>query len=104
VKVGGEMVSLVKVEEILNRLLPEGVICCVVDVPNPTKGSDVVAAVATGEFDKRKILKQMAKELPAIAVPKEFYVVEDIPLMGSGKVAFRQVEQICRDMQENGKK
>jgi acyl-[acyl-carrier-protein]-phospholipid O-acyltransferase/long-chain-fatty-acid--[acyl-carrier-protein] ligase len=104
VKVGGEMVSLVKVEEILNRLLPEEVICCVVDVPNPTKGSDVVAAVATGEFDKRKILKQMAKELPAIAVPKEFYIVKDIPLMGSGKVAFRQVEQICRDMQENGKK
>ena len=104
VKVGGEMVSLVKVEEILNRLLPEGVICCVVDVPNPTKGSDVVAAVATGEFDKKKVLKQMAKELPAIAVPKEFYIIEDIPLMGSGKVAFRQVEQICRDMQENGKK
>ena len=104
VKVGGEMVSLVKVEEVLNRLLPEGVICCVVDVPNPTKGSDVVAAVATGEFDKKKVLKHMAKELPAIAVPKEFYIIEDIPLMGSGKVAFRQVEQICRDMQENGKK
>ena len=46
----------------------------------------------------------MAKELPAIAVPKEFYVIEDIPIMGSGKVAFREVEKICRDRQENGEK
>jgi len=103
VKVGGEMVSLVKVEEVLTKLLPDGVTCCVVDVPNPTKGADVVAAVATGEFDKKKILKKMAKELPAIAVPKEFYIIEDIPLMGSGKVAFREVERICRSRQENGK-
>lgn len=104
VKVGGEMVSLVKVEEILSKHLPDGVTCCVVDVPNPKKGADVVAAVATGEFDKRKILKKLAKELPAIAVPKEFYIIEDIPLMGSGKVAFREVERICRNRQENGKK
>ncbi len=104
VKVGGEMVSLVKVEEVLSRYLPEGVQCCVVDVPNPKKGAEVVAAVATGEFDKKKILKQMAKELPGIALPKEFHVIEDIPLMGSGKVAFREVEKICRDLQNNNKK
>jgi len=104
VKVGGEMVSLVKVEEVLTKLLPEGIICCVVDVPNPKKGADVVAAVATGEFDRKKILHNMAKELPAIAVPKEFYIIEDIPIMGSGKVAFREVEKICRERQENGEK
>ena len=102
VKIAGEMVSLVKVEDVLSRLLPENVLCCVVDVPNPTKGSDVVAAVATGEFDRKKLLKQMTKELPPIAVPKDFYVIEDIPLMGSGKVAFREVERICRQRQENG--
>jgi acyl-[acyl-carrier-protein]-phospholipid O-acyltransferase / long-chain-fatty-acid--[acyl-carrier-protein] ligase len=100
VKVGGEMISLVKVEEVLNKHLPEEVICCVVDVPNPTKGADVVAAVTTGEINKKKILKLMSKELPAIAVPKEFYVLEDIPMMGSGKVNFREVETICRKIQK----
>ena len=100
VKVGGEMVSLVKVEQVLDKYLPEGVICCVVDVPNPTKGADVVAAVTTGEINKRKILKQMAEELPAIAIPKEFFVIEDIPVMGSGKVNFRAVETICREIQK----
>jgi len=101
VKVGGEMISLVKVEEVLNKYLPEEVVCCVVDVPNPTKGADVVAAVTTGEINQKKILKQMSKELPAIAIPKEFYVLEDIPVMGSGKVNFREVETICRRIQKD---
>jgi len=96
VKVGGEMVSLVRVEEVLNKYIPEDVLCCVVDVPNPTKGADVVAAITTRDFDKRDLLKQLAAELPAIAVPKEFYVIEDIPIMGTGKVNFREVEKICR--------
>lgn len=104
VKVGGEMVSLVKVEDILSRLLPENVICCVVDVPNLTKGSDVVAAVATGDFDMHAVLKQLKKELPSIAVPRQFYVIEDIPMMASGKVNFREVEKICREKSSNGEK
>lgn len=103
VKVGGEMVSLVKVEEHLSELLPENVICCVVDVPNPTKGADVVAAVANGDFDMHKVLKQLKKELPAIAIPKQFYVIEDIPMMASGKVNFREVEKICREKNEKNK-
>lgn len=102
VKVGGEMVSLVKVEDLLSRLLPEDVICCVVDVPNPTKGADVVAAVANGDFDMHKVLKHLKKELPSIAVPRKFYVIEDIPMMASGKVNFREVEKICRDRSSNG--
>jgi acyl-[acyl-carrier-protein]-phospholipid O-acyltransferase/long-chain-fatty-acid--[acyl-carrier-protein] ligase len=101
VKIGGEMVSLVKVEEILAELLPEEVTCCVVDVPNPTKGADIVAAVTTGEINKKQILKAMKKVLPSIAIPKEFHVIEDIPLMGSGKVAFREVEKICRKLEKN---
>jgi acyl-[acyl-carrier-protein]-phospholipid O-acyltransferase/long-chain-fatty-acid--[acyl-carrier-protein] ligase len=102
VKVGGEMVSLVKVESVLSRLLPEDVICCVVDIPNPTKGADVVAAVANGDFDMHKILKALKKELPLIAVPKHFEVIEDIPMMASGKVNFREVERICRERLGNG--
>lgn len=98
VKVGGEMVSLVRVEGVLNQYIPEDVLCCVVGMPNPTKGADIVAAITTADFDKRKVRKQMAKELPSIAVPKEFYVLEDIPVMGSGKVNFREVERICRKM------
>ncbi len=70
----------------------------IVSYPNPTKGADVVAAITTRDFDKRDLLKQLAAELPAIAVPKEFYVIEDIPIMGTGKVNLREVEKICRKL------
>ncbi len=100
VKVGGEMVSLVKVEAELEKLLPQEAVCCVVDVPNPTKGADIVAAVTTKEIDKRKILKKLRKKLPKIAMPKLFHVIEDIPMMGTGKVNFREVETICREREE----
>jgi len=100
VKVGGEMVSLVRVESVLESLLDEETVCCVVDVPNPTKGAEIVAAIATSEIDKRKIIKEMAKQLPSIAVPKEIHFMEEIPMMGSGKVNFREVERICRSLQE----
>jgi acyl-[acyl-carrier-protein]-phospholipid O-acyltransferase / long-chain-fatty-acid--[acyl-carrier-protein] ligase len=103
VKVGGEMISLVRVEEVLNKLIPEGMLCCVVDVPNPTKGADVVAAITTGDFNKKMVLKQMGMELPQIAIPKNFYILEDIPVMGSGKVNFREVEKICRKLNAEGK-
>lgn len=101
-KVGGEMVSLAKVEEVLSQLLPEDVICCVVDIPNMKKGADVVAAVANGDFDMKAVLSKLKKELPSIAIPRKFYVIEDIPMMASGKVNFREVERICRERSFNG--
>ena len=100
VKIGGEMVSLVKVESVLEKFLPEDTVCCVVDVPNPTKGADIVVAITTEEINKKKIIRQMAKELPSIALPKDFYIFEELPMMSSGKINFREVTKICRAMQE----
>ncbi|MDY6915673.1 MAG: hypothetical protein SVM86_05120 [Candidatus Cloacimonadota bacterium] len=88
VKIGGEMISLVKLEEELDKLLPDDVISCVVDVLHPTKGADIVAAVTSGNLEQKKIIKKIKKVLPNIAVPKEFHIIEDIPMMGSGKVNF----------------
>ncbi len=65
------------------------------------KGADIVAAVTTGEIDHKKILRMLKKELPSIAVPREFHVLEDLPLMGSGKVNFREVEKICRKLEKD---
>ncbi|MCD4650479.1 MAG: AMP-binding protein [Candidatus Cloacimonetes bacterium] len=98
VKIAGEMVSLVKIESVLELLLPDETLCCVVDVPNPAKGSDVVAAITTKKIDTKQIKHRMRKELPSIAIPREFYVLDDLPMMGSGKVNFREVEKICRKL------
>jgi acyl-[acyl-carrier-protein]-phospholipid O-acyltransferase/long-chain-fatty-acid--[acyl-carrier-protein] ligase len=97
VKIGGEMVSLVKVEDVLQKLLPEDVTCSVVEVPDALKGVRIVAAV-TKKIDERKILKQMSAHLPNIALPKQFVVIEELPKMGSGKIDFRTVANMLHEI------
>jgi len=96
-KVGGEMVSLVKVENILEKYLPEGVSCCVVEIPDKKKGSFIVATVS-GEVHKVEILRKMLNELPVIALPREFIVIKELPMMSTGKIDFRTVTKMVQDM------
>lgn len=96
VKIGGEMVSLVNVENVLEKLLPEGVICSVVEIPDPLKGSKIIAVV-TQKLDEKQILKKMAEHLPKIALPKQIFVMEELPKMGSGKIDFRSVTKIVAE-------
>jgi len=96
VKVGGEMVSLVKVENVLESLLPENTDCCVVEVPDSSKGARIMAAV-TRKVDEKKLLKHMADELPNIALPRQIMVIEELPKMGSGKIDFRKVTDLVID-------
>ena len=96
-KVGGEMVSLVKVEDVLERLLPPDCECCVVEVPDAMRGARIVAAV-TAQVEERAILSQMAESLPHIALPKQFVVLPDLPKMTSGKLDFRRITELVRDV------
>jgi len=96
VKIGGEMVSLVKTESVLEKFLPEGVGCCVVEIPDAIKGARIVAAV-TKKINENEILKKMATKLPPIALPKQFIVIPELPKMGSGKIDFRTVANLARE-------
>lgn len=97
VKIGGEMVSLVKTETVLEGLLPDGLHCCVVDVPDAYKGAKIIAAV-TEPIDDKSVLKKMAEELPNIALPKQFIVISELPKMGSGKIDFRTAATMVLEM------
>ncbi|MFZ3137284.1 MAG: AMP-binding protein [Thermodesulfovibrionales bacterium] len=97
VKIGGEMVSLVKVEDVLQKLLPENIACSVVEIPDAHKGVRIVAAV-TQKVDERRILKLMSEHLPNIALPKQFIVIEELPKMGSGKIDFRGVTEMVQTL------
>jgi acyl-[acyl-carrier-protein]-phospholipid O-acyltransferase/long-chain-fatty-acid--[acyl-carrier-protein] ligase len=99
VKIGGEMVSLVKVENTLEKYLPTGVSCCVVDVSDEKRGSSIIATV-TIEVNKSEILKKMGTELPNIALPKHFIVIRELPMMGTGKIDFRTVTKIVQELLE----
>jgi acyl-[acyl-carrier-protein]-phospholipid O-acyltransferase/long-chain-fatty-acid--[acyl-carrier-protein] ligase len=96
-KVGGEMVSLVKVEDVLERALPAGVLCSVVEVPDAFRGSKIVAVV-TEHVEEREVLRQMGGELPNIALPRQFVVVPELPRMSSGKIDFRTLTENVREI------
>lgn len=96
VKIGGEMVSLVKIEDVLEKYLPEDGHCCVVEIPDAIKGAKIVAVVTT-PLDEKVTLKEMAKHLPAISLPKIFLVWENLPKMGSGKIDFRSISEMARE-------
>jgi acyl-[acyl-carrier-protein]-phospholipid O-acyltransferase/long-chain-fatty-acid--[acyl-carrier-protein] ligase len=95
VKIGGETVSLLRVENVMEKFLPEDVSCCVVGVPDPLKGAKVVAAV-TKPLDEKEILTQMSEHIPNIALPKQIVVIEEFPKMGSGKIDFRTVTEMVK--------
>ena len=95
-KVGGEMISLIRVEDELEKHLPEGVLCCVVEIPDSLRGARIVAAV-TDRIDEKVVLKKMSEKLPNICLPKQFVVISELPKMASGKIDFRSVTDMVRD-------
>jgi len=96
VKIGGEMISLVNTESILNTALPDHIDCCVVEVPHPTKGAQLIAAVSE-KINRKEIMKELGKQLPKIAIPKKFMVIPDLPKMGSGKLDFRTITEMVKE-------
>ncbi len=99
VKIGGEMISLVAVEESLNAVTPEEVECCAVELPDAKRGSRIVA-VTTDPVDTQQVTRQLAAELPNIALPKKFVTVPEFPRMGSGKTDFRSLTTLVRELEE----
>lgn len=99
-KVGGEMVSLVKVENIMEKYLPEGVSCCIVEVSDEKKGSYIVATVSK-EVNKTEILRKMMNDLPSIALPRLFVVINELPMMSTGKIDFRTVTRMVQEIVRN---
>jgi acyl-[acyl-carrier-protein]-phospholipid O-acyltransferase/long-chain-fatty-acid--[acyl-carrier-protein] ligase len=97
VKIGGEMISLVRVESELEELLPDDVVCCVIGLADASKGARIVAAV-TRAIDEQAIVAELATRLPRIAIPKEFIVVDALPETGSGKTDFRTATEIVGRM------
>jgi acyl-[acyl-carrier-protein]-phospholipid O-acyltransferase/long-chain-fatty-acid--[acyl-carrier-protein] ligase len=99
-KIGGEMVSLVKVENTLEKFLPMGVSCCVVEVSDEKKGAAIIATVSI-EVNRTEILKKMGNELPNIALPRQFIVIKELPMMATGKIDFRSVTKIVEEILNN---
>ncbi len=97
IKVGGEMVSLVQIESEVEKLLPPACDCCVVEVPDGKKGSQIVVALSQ-ETDTKQLRDALKSRLPPVALPRRFCVLPELPKMGSGKIDFRATTELVRSM------
>ncbi len=95
VKVGGEMVSLVMIEDELQQLLPTEIECCVVDIPDAKKGASIAVAL-NAQIDRKRILGQLSERLPSLALPRHFVAFDELPKMGSGKIDFRRTAELVK--------
>ncbi len=98
IKVAGHRVSTGELEAATN-LHPEISESAVVGIPDEIKGEVPIVFVAykgdrNPEELKKEVIDQIKKEIGPIALPKEVYIVEDLPKTRSGKIMRRILKRL----------
>jgi len=99
-KIAGEMVPHGRVEEAINQILGDA-LCVVTAVPDDQKGEHLVVLYTHQECAPDALWAQLCRtNLPKLWIPKRehLYVVESIPLLGTGKVDLRAARLIALTM------
>jgi acyl-[acyl-carrier-protein]-phospholipid O-acyltransferase/long-chain-fatty-acid--[acyl-carrier-protein] ligase len=100
-KIGGEMISLAAVEIEVQSLLPEGGECVAVSIQDEKKGEKIILLLAdvSKSFDYRVEIQKA--QLNPLMVPREIYVITEIPKLGSGKKDFTRAKKLAEQFSEN---
>jgi len=98
IKVAGHRLTTGELESAIN-LHPEVTECAVIGIPDEIKGQAPVAFVVykdkkVAEELKKEVIEQIKKEIGPIALPKEVYLVEDLPKTRSGKIMRRILRKL----------
>ena len=94
-KIAGEMISLTAVEMEINALWP-GKMNAVVNIPDEKKGEQLVLFTTQPDADRAVLITNFKeKGLSELAVPKTIRVVDEIPLMGTGKVDYVKLKEMA---------
>jgi len=100
VKIGGEMVSLSAVEGSLGEVFAEGLQYCMVGIPDDKKGAKLVL-VTSEKVSKGEVTRQLSSDgFSKIHFPRKYLVAKELPIMGNGKINFREVEQMAQEMKK----
>ena len=99
-KIGGEMVPLSLTEDIANLLWPDHNHAAVA-LPDAKKGEQIILATERAGTSRRELIAG-ARELkaPALAIPKNVVHLEQIPMLGSGKVDTLSLRDLIVDALE----
>lgn len=101
-KIGGEMVPHVLIEEALNEAVgDEGQLFAVSAVGDEKKGEKLVILHTAAEAQVQHAFDALcAKDLPNLFLPRrdQFYKVDAIPILGTGKLDLRALRRMAEDV------
>ncbi len=96
-KVSGEMVSLGAIEEAIANAFPQygpKFSFAVIVRPDTLKGEKLVAVTTESKLTMDEVREAIrSRGLSNLAVPRELKVIHSMPLLGTGKVNYRALEQ-----------
>lgn len=109
-KIGGEMVPHIRVEDAISRVMhldQDTVRLAVTGVAHPTKGERLVVLHTGLDRPPEQVCRELSEAgLPPLWVPspESFRKVEEIPILGTGKLDLRRVKELARRQFEGGTK
>ncbi len=96
-KIGGEMISLSAVEEIITQVWPNHD-HAVVTIPDASKGEQMVLVTGHAEAQRNELLDYARTAgIGEINIPKKILCVKKVPLLGSGKTDYPAVQELVRE-------
>lgn len=102
-KIGGEMVPHGAVEEKLHQVLDakDETLVAVTGVPDASKGERLVVLHVLEESVLEDLLGKLdSLDMPRLYIPRSsaFYRVEEIPVLGTGKLNLRAVKELAKQL------
>lgn len=93
-KIGGEMISLVAVENMAHGLWPERE-HAVISIPDAKKGEQLVLFTTQEQASKKELLAYAKEQgITELSVPKVVHVIQKLPVLGTGKVDYPALERM----------
>jgi acyl-[acyl-carrier-protein]-phospholipid O-acyltransferase/long-chain-fatty-acid--[acyl-carrier-protein] ligase len=96
-KVGGEIVSLAVVENCASALWPDHCHAAIA-APDTRKGEQVVLVTTNADASRHDLVGWAHNHgVPDIAVPRRIVVVDQVPVLGTGKTDYTKVQGMIRE-------
>lgn len=102
-KIGGEMISLGQVEASIRKVVADiDLELVAVNIPDRKKGESIIV-LSNQNLDKKALRdKLLTAGLNSLALPSAYYLVDEIPHLGSGKTDFGTAKKLALRVSEIG--
>ena len=108
-KIGGEMIPHIQIEETLNALInqdgdEEELLAAVTAVPDERKGERLIVLHKPLQQTPQDLCQQLSqKGLPNLYIPNpdSFFEVDELPILGTGKLDLSAIKQKAQELVDN---